>query len=107
MVAYEYNKYPMGNSTQNVEKKQTNKEKTEAPKAKTPEKITQANKKSEENLKKNTEKQTKESKKEPVKKKEKNWTASFGTTSARGEAMSSTTTGLKFENKNKTAEITV
>ncbi len=90
--------------------KQGNNEKTEQAKPKTPDKIQAENKKEQDKLAakapKKAEKRPEESKKEPTKK-EKNWSVGFGTTSARGESMSSTTTGLKFENKKKTAEITV
>lgn len=110
-------KYLMGNTTQNVEKKPTGKEKKEAPSAKTPENITKANKKSEENLKKTTEKKTKkeepkkpETKKEEPKtewKKEKKWEVGLWTTEARSGTMRSSTTGITLENKKKTTRVSV
>jgi len=116
----------MGNQAKEVSPAPQKPEKNDVKKSRTPENIQKENgdaqKKLIETVKKTPQKETakkrqeskkpektpEKDKKEPVKK-VKNWNVGIGTTTteSRDSAMKATTTGLKFQNKKKTAELTI
>ncbi len=97
----------MGNQSKEVQKAPQKKEANDIKKEKTPEKVRSENEKAQKKLAETIQKPKPSLPEKKPAKKEKNWTVGLGTTTAQSESMSTSTTGLTFENKKKTTRLSL
>ena len=97
----------MGNQSKEVQKAPQKKEANDIKKEKTPEKVRSENEKAQKKLAETIQKPKPSLPEKKPAKKEKNWTVGLGTTTAQGESMSTSTTGITFENKKKTTKFSL